>query len=111
LQEFWLRVDMSTQSATSPLCLRGLQITVGYQLNMNILPRLIPGENKLYLQADKLDGVKLSAEWAFTHPEGERVETVTLEKAGRAARTINPIVKKPDELIMRGVTLRCDAVR
>ncbi len=111
LQEFWLRVDMSTQSSASPLRLRGLQMTVGYQLNMNILPRLVPGENKLYLQADKVDGVKLSAEWAYTHPDGERLETVTLEKAGRAARSINPIVKKPDELIMRGVTLRCDAVR
>ncbi len=48
--------------------MRGLQITVGYQLNMSIIPRLVPGNNALYLQAEKLDGVKLVAEWAYGHP-------------------------------------------
>jgi hypothetical protein len=107
MREFWLRLDMSTQSETSPLRVRGLHICVGYQLNMNLLPRLLPGSNPLYLQAEKLDGVKLSAEWAYTHPEGEKLETVSLEKASRAAKSVDPGIKKPDDIVMRGVTLRC----
>jgi len=107
MQEFWLRLDMSTQSAASNLRIRGLQINVGYQTNMHILPRLTPGENELYLQAEKLDGMRLETVWAYTHTDGERLEKVALDRPGRAARKVDPGVKKPDDLIMRGVTLRC----
>ena len=51
--------------------------------------------------------MKLSAEWAYTHPEGEKLETVSLEKASRAAKSVDPGIKKPDDIVMRGVTLRC----
>jgi hypothetical protein len=107
LQEFWLRLDMSTQSATSPLRIRGLQINVGYQLNMNILPRLLPGSNELYLQAEAQEGTTLAAEWAFGTPAGDRVETVTLGKSGRASRKVTLKAKGPEEIVMRGVTLKC----
>ncbi|MBI3830197.1 MAG: hypothetical protein HY291_11810 [Planctomycetes bacterium] len=107
MQEFWLRCDISTQSATSPLRIRGLGIHVGYQVNMHILPRLVPGANELYLQAEKLEGVKLTADWAYTHPDGEKVERVELAKSGRSARSVEPGIKKPDDLIMRGVTVKC----
>jgi hypothetical protein len=108
LREFWLRLDMSTQSNDSPLRMRGLQLTVGCQVNMNVLPRLVPGKNTLFLQADEMDGVKLQAEWAYTHPDGEKTEVVNLDASGRATRNVDPAVKRPDELIMRGVTLRCE---
>jgi hypothetical protein len=108
MQEFWIRVDMSTQSAASPLRLRGFQITVGYQLNMHILPRLVPGKNELYLQADRQDNVKLQAEWAYTHPDGERVETLTLAPGEKTTcRSVDPKINRPEDIIMRGVTLRC----
>jgi hypothetical protein len=107
LQEFWLRLDMSTQSETSNLRIRGLQINVGYQLNMNILPRIVPGENELYLEAEKLDGVKLSADWAYTHASGEKLDTVELSRSGNVSRKVNSDITKPDDITMRGVTLRC----
>ncbi len=107
MQEFWLRLDMSTQAAASPLRIRGLHICVGYQQNMHLQPRLVPGENELYVQADKLDGMKLVTQWTYTHPEGDRVECVELCKPGREVRKVNPGIAKPDGLIMRGVTLKC----
>jgi hypothetical protein len=107
MQEFWFRLDMSTQSPASNLRVRSMQINVGYQHNMHIQPRLVPGDNELYVQADSLDGVKLQTDWAYTHPDGERVETVELESGKRSAKTVNPKISKPDDLIMRGVTLRC----
>jgi hypothetical protein len=111
LQEFWVRLDLSTQSPASPLRVRGLQLTVGYQLNMNVLPRILPGDNTLYLQAEKLDGVKLSAEWAYTHPDGEKLDSVSLDAAGRASKKVNPGVNRPEDIVMRGVTLRCVAAK
>ncbi|MCZ7646005.1 MAG: transglutaminase-like domain-containing protein [Planctomycetota bacterium] len=107
LREFWLRVDLSTQSAASPLRLRGLQICAGYQQNMHLQPRLLPGANELYLQAERLDGAKLVAEWNYTHPEGERSQSVELAGSGRAEIQFDPRAARPEDLIMRGVTLRC----
>ncbi len=85
-REFWLRLDMSSKSPASPLRVLNLGITVGYQLNMQILPRVMPGENTLSLEAKELNGVRLQAEWVYTHPKGERVETVELEKSGRTQK-------------------------
>lgn len=107
LQEFWLRVDMSTQSAASPLRLRGLQICAGYQQNMHLQPRLLPGANDLYLQAEKLDGVKLVAEWNYADPAGEHSETLDLGRGARATKQVQAGGKKPEDLVMRGVTLKC----
>jgi len=107
LREFWLRCDISTQSAGSPLRIRGLNINVGYQVNMHVLPRLMPGENELSLQAEKLDGVKLQGEWNYTNPEGERTETLELSKSGRTAKKVDAGARKPEDVIMRGMTLRC----
>ncbi len=109
LREFWLRLDMSTQIPNSPLRVRGFKISLGYQLNMQVLPRLVPGDNHLYLQADELNGVNVSADWAFTHPRGEKLESLKLTKSGRATHRYNPQIENPDDLIMRGVTLRCEA--
>lgn len=107
LKEFWLRLDISSQQPQPKLRIRGLQLAVGYQLNMNVLPRLVPGANELFVEAGALDGVKLAAEWAFTHPQGERLESVALDRAGRAARKVDLDLAKPSDVVMRGVTLRC----
>ncbi|HYF51239.1 MAG TPA: hypothetical protein VEJ63_17625 [Planctomycetota bacterium] len=108
-REFWLRLDMSSKSAQSPLRVWNLGVTVGYQLNMQILPRLVPGENNLYLDAGKLEGVRLNAEWAYTHPRGERTETLSTDKAGRVSKRVNPEISTPDEIVMRGCSIRCEA--
>ena len=87
--------------------LRSLQIKVGYQHNMHIQPRLVPGDNELYVQAENLNGVRLQTDWAFTHSDGEQVETVELLSGKRSSKKVNPKISKPEDLIMRGVTLRC----
>jgi hypothetical protein len=107
LREFWLRLDLSTQSAGSPLRVRALRFHIGYQLNMNLLPRLVPGENELYVQADEVNDTRLVAEWAYTHPTGERLDAVKLGEKGSQSRVVNPEIERPDELVMRGVTLTC----
>jgi len=108
LREFLVRIDMSSQLSTSKLCVRGFQINVGYHLNMNVLPRLVPGKNELYLKAKSISSeVKLQAEWAYTHPEGEKVDAIELEKAGENKIQKNLNIKLPSDIIMRGVTLKC----
>ncbi len=108
LREFIIRMDMSSQSKNSTLRLRGFQINVGYQVNMNILPRLLPGKNELGIKAKSISpNIKLEAEWAYTHPDGEMVDTVTLDKAGENKTIKNLSIKSPADIIMRGVTLYC----
>ncbi len=108
LREFLIRIDMSSQSATSNLRVRGFQINVGYQVNMNILPRLVPGQNELKLKANSVgSGVKLQAEWAYTHPDGEMIDTVSLDKAGESKLAKKLDIKSPSDITMRGVILKC----
>lgn len=107
VRDFWLRLDMSSQSAHSPLRVRGLQINLGYQVNMHVLPRLLPGANELYLQAEKMDGVKLEAEWNYTRGEDELTHALALDRAGRAAQSVDPGIERPEQAVMRGVTVRC----
>ncbi len=108
LQEFWLRLDMSSQHREPKLRCRVLQLAVGYQLNMNVLPRLVPGDNELTLQAEQNDGLILQTDWAWSQGLDERVESLVLAPGGKIARrTFNPGAARPEELHMRGVTLRC----
>ncbi len=108
LREFLIRIDMSSQSSSSNLRVRGFQINVGYQVNMNVLPRLLPGENELYLKADSISpDVKLQAEWAYSHPSDEMVDTVTLDKSGESKVKKTLDIKQPSDIIMRGVSLKC----
>lgn len=108
LQEFWLRLDMSSQHREPKLRCRVLQISVGYQLNMNVLPRLLPGANELSLEAEHNDGLILQTDWAWSQGQDERVESLVLDPGGKVARRIvNPGASRPEDLHMRGVTLRC----
>ena len=108
LQEFWLRMDMSSQHREPKLRCRALQIAVGYQVNMNVLPRLLPGDNELTLQAEQSDGLTLQADWAWTQGQDEKSASVLLKPGDKLARcTINPQATRPEDLQMRGVTLRC----
>lgn len=109
LRDFLLRVDMNTSVPQGRIWLSGLRIMVGYQHNMFVQPRLLPGANPLYLEAGTLDeGERLRARWNFTAPEGEREEEVVLDRPGRAERTVEIACARPDDLVMRGVTLSCE---
>lgn len=106
LREFWLRLDVSSKATPMPRVL-SLDFSVGYQLNMQTLPRLLAGDNTLYLQSGALDGARLEAEWVFTGRKGQQIECLQLQQAGETHRVVNPGVEAHEDLIMRGVSLRC----
>ena len=106
LQEFLIRVDMNTNTPQSNLCLSALRIKVGYQHNMHMQPRLLPGDNPLYLEADKIDdGHQLTATWHATTPDGEISEELQLDKAGKTEKTVNLDYTRPEDIVARGVTV------
>ncbi|MGQ9661338.1 MAG: hypothetical protein ACUVWX_03255 [Kiritimatiellia bacterium] len=106
LKEFLLRIDMHTSVPQSFVCVSGLRIMVGYQHNMQIQPRLLPGDNQLYLEAGAMDeGERLVARWNYTLPAGEQESVVHLDSPGIARRTVHCPVRKPEEIVMRGVSL------
>ena len=51
LNEFWLRIDMGSHNPNPTLAIQNMVITVGFQHNMYAQPRLVPGENDLWLEA------------------------------------------------------------
>ena len=108
LQEFWLRIDMHTHSANPTLAMQALDVAVGFQHNMHVQPRLVPGRNRLWLEADQLDdGSKLQAEWIY-HIDGKQLRSaVTLDKQGRAGDTVAAQVDAPEKILMTGVKLNC----
>ena len=56
-------VDMFSHHDNPSLALQGLDITVRFQHNMDAQPRLVPGDNRLWLDAEAIDkGTGLSAE-------------------------------------------------
>ena len=68
----------------------------------------LPGDNELTLQAEQSDGLTLQADWAWTQGQDEKCESVILKPGEKIARrTINPQASRPEDLHMRGVTLRC----
>ena len=100
---------MHTHSAQPTLNLRALKITVGYQVNMHLLPRLLPGKNVARIEAAELDGAKLSAEWSCTLPDGDRLDCVALDAAGEARADVELNVERPEDIVMRGVRLQVTA--
>ncbi len=105
LREFWLRIDMETRDV---IRMNALRIMVGYQHNMHVQPRLLPGDNRLYLEAGEVaPGHGLRARWNYTTPEGEAEESLVLEVPGRSEKAVALGGFRPDEIVMRGVTLEC----
>ncbi len=108
LKEFWLRIDMASHNANPALAINALQIGVGFQHNMYVQPRLVPGENTLWLEAERLAAnAKLQAEWIYQVDEQERRACVGLSKAGRAEENVIVDVESPSKILMTGVRLSC----
>ena len=108
LKEFWLRVDMYSHDEKPTLALQALNITVEFQHNMNLQPRILPGENPLYLEAETVDdGSVLEAEWIFqVNGEQEKIK-LGLKSAGVIEERIQRDEKCPSELFMTGLRLTC----
>ena len=108
LREFWLRVDLATHSEKPTLAVQALNVAVGFQHNMYIQPRLLPGENPLWVEAAELaDGAKLRAEWIYQLDGQERRAAVELAKAGRAAEGVVIEADCPSDVHTTGIRLSC----
>ncbi|HTL51147.1 MAG TPA: hypothetical protein VL860_01085 [Planctomycetota bacterium] len=108
LREFWLRVDLFSNSAEPRLAVRGLNVTVGFQHNMHLQPRLLPGANPLWLEAGALDpGVRLRSEWIYTQGRREQSVLLELDRAGRAERTVEVAAESPEDIVMTGIRMEC----
>ena len=83
-------------------------MAVGFQHNMHVQPRLVPGRNRLWLEADQLDaGSKLQAEWIY-QIEGKQLRSaVTLDKQGRTDNTVAAQADSPAEILITSVKLKC----
>jgi len=82
------------------------------------LPRLLPGPNELYLQADRQENVVLNTEWHCTRlahgsrREEEQSSSLTLNPGDKTVRqSVKIDAERPEDLIMRGVTLSCQAAK
>ncbi len=103
-----LRVDMHSHDNDTTPRLQSLRITAGYQQNMFTQPMLLPGKNKLWLQADETNGETLTAEWNFTMKGQEHCLALPLQEDGKAEQTFDIECDRPDDLTMRGVSIRCE---
>ncbi len=105
LQEFWLRVDMVSHQDDISLAMQGLDITVAFQHNMHVQPRLLPQQNELWLHAqDKTNGEKVSATWIY-QKDGEEHHLNLGETQGKA---IEIDANKPADIHMTAIKLRCE---
>ncbi|MFH1024541.1 MAG: hypothetical protein V1809_14265 [Planctomycetota bacterium] len=108
LREFWLRVDFSSHASPLTFAVQALRISVGFQHNMHLQPRLLPGANPIWLEAGKLDsGDKLQAEWIFQKNGKEERARLELAKAGKVSDKVNLKARCPSEILMTGIRLTC----
>ncbi|KKM22883.1 hypothetical protein LCGC14_1620810, partial [marine sediment metagenome] len=108
LNEFWLRVDMVSHSPEPTLAMQALDIAVGFQHNMYIQPRLLPGANPLWLEAESVDdGARVEAEWIYQVDDEERRAALALAEAGRAEQDVAIGADAPSDVLMTGIKLRC----
>ena len=108
LKEFWLRVDLVSHSAEPTLAVQAMDIAIGFQHNMHLQPRLVPGENPLWLEDAQVDdGTKLQAEWIYQLDGDERRAGIGLEQAGKAEQTVLVDVDRPSRILMTGIKLNC----
>jgi hypothetical protein len=108
LKEFWLRLTMLSHSPVPTLAVQALNIAVGFQHNMHIQPRLVPGANPLWVEAGQLgDGAKLQAEWIYQIDGEEKRTGIELAKTGRSEETVKLDAGCPSKIWMTGIRLAC----
>jgi len=108
LREFWLRIDMFTHNENPTLALQALRMSVGFQHNMDIQPKLIPGNNTLWLEAETLDeNTTLSAEWNYLLDGLPVKAAVELTLPGKAENLVNIDAECPSQIKMTGLNLNC----
>ena len=103
---FLLRVDLLAYDRAEELRVDALRLQVFFHHNMHIQPRLLPGENNLFLEAEEIgEGETLEARWNATAAGEEWADLLTLDKAGNTEKTVSIECEKPEDIVMRGITL------
>ena len=103
-----LGVDMFSHKADPSVVLQALDVAVGFQHNMHVQPRLVPGENPLWLEAADVDkGTTLTAEWVHQIGGKEHRPAITLDKAGKAEDGVTVDVACPSDIRMTSVKVNC----
>ncbi len=107
LREFWLRIDMVSHHKDIALAMQALNLTIGFQHNMYLQPRLLPGQNDLWLECEKKTGeINLTAEWVYEKDEDEFIEALDTSAVGTATKTLTLDGKCPSEIKMTSVRLK-----
>jgi len=108
VREFRLRVDLATHNENPTLAVQALRIAVGFQHNMHIQPRLLPGANPLWLEAAEIDdGSRLQAEWVYQQGGAERRAALGLDSAGRGEQVVTIDADRPSDVHTTGLRLKC----
>ncbi|MBL8028575.1 MAG: hypothetical protein JNL74_19275, partial [Fibrobacteres bacterium] len=107
-KSFLIRLDMHSHSSDKSPLLESLRITVGYQQNMFTQPMILPGKNSLWLEGASLEGDKLTAEWNYTVKGKDGTTALLLSKDGKEEKSIDLGFEEQGDIIMRGVSIRCD---
>ena len=108
VNEFWLRVDLASHHAEPTLAVQAMDVAVGFQHNMYVQPRLLPGQNPLWLEAAGVDeGSRLEAEWIYQLDGEQRRSGLVLDAAGRAEQMVHVDADCPSRVRMTGIRLCC----
>jgi hypothetical protein len=107
-KSFLIRIDMHSHSSETTPLLESLRITAGYQQNMFTQPFILPGKNNLWIEGKELDGCKITAEWNYSLKGVDSTTSFVLSKEGKVEQEVDLGFRQPDEIIMRGVAIRCE---
>ena len=108
LREIWLRLDFFSYDKEPTLAFRALRVAVGFQHNMYLQPRLLPGANSLWLETGELGtDERLAAEWIYQVRGAEDRARLDLAEAGRVDRVVTIDAADPSDILMTGLRLTC----
>ncbi len=105
LREFWIRVDMVSHHDDPSLAMQGLDISVSFQHNMHVQPRLLPHDNELWVKKANADnGESVRAAWIYQIDGSE--ECVSVADGERLMHTLP--VDRPRDVLMTGIQISCE---
>lgn len=105
-RRFHIRFDLHGHTPVLPV-IQGLRITAGYQHNMFVQPLLLPGKNRLWLEAKKVSGEEIRARWNYCLKGKAASTELVLGREGRVEKGVEMKALGQEEIVMHGVVLSC----
>ena len=93
--QYLVRVRILAQTKTSDVGLAGLTFRNAYQLNIGMLPALLPGTNRIKVEGDLSSGAAVSIKYAWVENGVEKIQT---ETAYSLPHEFDIFVTEPDSL-------------